>query len=75
MEWVIDQCEKHKWGDLATLQDMCNGFIEGWNHVARRVTTQRERNGEIIAEHVRKAQLNAQEMRWHDDKENDQDNV
>ena len=41
-KWVMDRCANEGWGDINVWAEAFNGFVEGWNHLAQRVTTQEE---------------------------------
>eukprot|EP01084_Bolivina_argentea_P147794 258528_1 len=47
-QWVLDECEKNRWGDSEEWSRSLDGFVSGWNHIAYRVTTDREKQGSII---------------------------
>eukprot|EP01084_Bolivina_argentea_P278103 474977_1 len=38
-KWVMDKCKNEGWGDTKVWIDAFNGFVDGWNHLAARVTT------------------------------------
>ncbi|ETO06491.1 hypothetical protein RFI_30897, partial [Reticulomyxa filosa] len=43
--FVMKQQEKNKWGDKHKWEKAWQGFSEGWNHVASRVTADRQKQG------------------------------
>eukprot|EP01083_Nonionella_stella_P064530 168262_1 len=64
-QWILDQCQRNGWGDTDEWQKSLNGFVAGWNHVAERVTTDREKQGVIIG------QTNKDDEKGGDDRDND----
>eukprot|EP01084_Bolivina_argentea_P253098 425038_1 len=47
-QWILDQCEENQWGDYDEWNQSLNGFIAGWNHIAERVTTDKQKHNTII---------------------------
>ena len=41
--WVLNQIEKDKWGDPSIWYNAFQGFVKGWNDLAERVTTTRDK--------------------------------
>ena len=41
-KWVMDRCANEGWGDIRVWRDAFEGFKDGWNHLAQRVTTNEE---------------------------------
>ena len=47
-QYVMDRCVIEKWGDIAVWKNAFNNFVEGWNHLARRVTEDREIENQAV---------------------------
>ncbi|ETO13658.1 hypothetical protein RFI_23710 [Reticulomyxa filosa] len=52
VDYALRRREENKWGDLGKWNEAWQGFVQGWNHVASRVTTDVARAGERIGQNA-----------------------
>eukprot|EP01084_Bolivina_argentea_P248295 415301_1 len=69
-EWVIDQCKKNRWGDPEVWQNAFQGFVDGWNHVASRVTTN-DNLKDVVIDSAEKKQEEQQEEKKQEEEDDE----
>ncbi|ETO17034.1 hypothetical protein RFI_20299, partial [Reticulomyxa filosa] len=49
-QYALTKCAEEKWGEVKQWEKALQGFVQGWNHVVSRLTTDKSKKGAVIQE-------------------------